>query len=78
MDASNDFEAPLFARYPELAELRAGLDDTKPWFSLLSGSGSSIFAVYPDVESRDRATRELSGQFPGVRFLATSTAGVAA
>lgn len=79
--AHNDFEAPIFAVRPDLRETMLSLRDTSPLLALMSGSGSTIFAVYRDGESAMRAHRRiqpmhgdghvhltstLSG-FPGIR-----------
>jgi len=53
--AANDFEAPVFARYPELAEVRSRLLATGAEISRMTGSGSSVFAVYSDSQTRDAA-----------------------
>lgn len=73
-DAWNDFEAPLFARHPELAELREALARPPARFALLTGSGSALFAVFEDDDARDAAARELAARFPRVRFVPTATA----
>lgn len=44
--AANDLEAPVFRHHPELALLRDELAATGPLLARMSGSGSTLFAVY--------------------------------
>jgi len=73
-DASNAFERPLFSGFTELADLKAALSRPPAMFALLSGSGSSMFAVFEDAEARDRAAARLAAEFPRVTFIPTATA----
>lgn len=43
----NDFEAPLFHRYPILAEIKESFYKEGAEYASLSGSGSAIFAIFP-------------------------------
>jgi 4-diphosphocytidyl-2-C-methyl-D-erythritol kinase len=72
--AHNDFELPIFRRYPSLAELREAMRDTAPLFALMAGSGSSLFAVYADEPARDAAAQTLAQALPDTTFIRTSTA----
>lgn len=42
----NDFEAPLFKKYPELAEIKKKFYNEGAIFAALSGSGSAIFGIF--------------------------------
>lgn len=42
----NDFEATVFAKHPELAAIKQSLYDSGAVYASMSGSGSSLFAVY--------------------------------
>lgn len=66
--AENDFEPVVFGRHPELRRLKDTLEDTGPLFALLSGSGSSLFAVYANREGRAEAAQQLEG-VEGVRVI---------
>jgi 4-diphosphocytidyl-2-C-methyl-D-erythritol kinase len=44
--ASNDLEAAVFARYPELAEMRDALARSGARIARMTGSGSTLFGVY--------------------------------
>jgi 4-diphosphocytidyl-2-C-methyl-D-erythritol kinase len=71
--ARNDFEEVILPRFPRLARLREGLQATAPLFSLLSGSGSTLFAVYPDEVQAASGLGALEGAFPDTRFVLTRT-----
>ncbi|GMQ81142.1 MAG: 4-(cytidine 5'-diphospho)-2-C-methyl-D-erythritol kinase [Rhodothermia bacterium] len=53
---SNDFEKPIFKRYPELNDIKQRLIDEGAMYSSLSGSGSAVFGLF---ESEEKATRAL-------------------
>ena len=55
----NDFEPVVFAHHPELREIKMALRESGAEVSLMSGSGSTLFGLYNDVESRDKAIKEL-------------------
>ena len=57
--AHNDFEAPIFAARPDLRETVMSLRATSPLLALMSGSGSTVFAVYRDAGSAGRARRRI-------------------
>ena len=42
----NDFEAPLFQKHPELAEIKKKFYNEGAIFAALSGSGSAIFGIF--------------------------------
>jgi 4-diphosphocytidyl-2-C-methyl-D-erythritol kinase len=69
----NDFEEPIFREHPRLAEIRNALQESGPLFSLLSGSGSALFGVFPDDQAAGLARDTLSHCFPEARFLLTRT-----
>ncbi len=48
----NDFEKSLFARYPEIADLKESLYSIGAVYSSMSGSGSAVFGLFeklPDI-----------------------------
>ncbi|SHK71913.1 4-(cytidine 5'-diphospho)-2-C-methyl-D-erythritol kinase [Rhodothermus profundi] len=47
-ELQNDFEAPLFARYPELKALKQWLRQRGAAYAALSGSGSALFGVFTE------------------------------
>jgi 4-diphosphocytidyl-2-C-methyl-D-erythritol kinase len=54
---SNDFEAPVFSRYPRLGEIRAGLLKRGAADAALAGSGSAVFGVFRNPAQARRAAR---------------------
>jgi 4-diphosphocytidyl-2-C-methyl-D-erythritol kinase len=67
--AENDFEPIIFGRHPQLRELRVRLKESAAIISLLSGSGSALFAVYQSERQRDAAAVRLSDELKGVRVV---------
>ncbi len=58
--ARNDLEAPVLARHPELSELLDGLGSCDPALAAMTGSGSTLFAIFRDEAERARARRTLA------------------
>ena len=42
----NDFEKPVFAKYPEIDEIRDALYDAGAIYASMSGSGSAVFGIF--------------------------------
>jgi 4-diphosphocytidyl-2-C-methyl-D-erythritol kinase len=57
--AGNDFESVLFARVPEIRATFEALVRTRPLVCRMSGSGSTLFAVYRSARDRDDARSTL-------------------
>ncbi len=52
--AVNDFERSIFPRWPELQRIKTQLYDTGAVYASMSGSGSSLFGLYPsELEAMD-------------------------
>lgn len=51
----NDFENVVFEKYPVIKEIKIHHYKLGAIFSLMSGSGSSVFGIYPDEESALKA-----------------------
>lgn len=58
----NDFETLLAAVHPELAQVRASLERTDPVLTLLSGSGSAMFAIYGTEDEAESAQRQAESE----------------
>jgi 4-diphosphocytidyl-2-C-methyl-D-erythritol kinase len=56
----NDLESFVLARHPSLAEIKRRLQQAGARGVLMSGSGSTIFAIFDSAEARDGANRDLS------------------
>ena len=69
--AGNDFEEVIFRKYPLLGEIGRALAETRPLMSMLSGSGSSLFAVFRCEEEALEAQAHLQEELPDTRFLLT-------
>lgn len=57
--AGNDFESAVFARLPAVRAAFEALVQTRPLVCRMSGSGSTLFAVYRSVRDRDDARSAL-------------------
>ncbi len=53
----NDFEPPIFKRYPAIARIKQRLYDMGALYASMSGSGSSVYAIF-DEELKEPAWRE--------------------
>ena len=59
----NDFEAPVFERYPELAGIKDELMKLGAFRAALSGSGSAVFGQFADEAGARRAEMTLGTRF---------------
>jgi 4-diphosphocytidyl-2-C-methyl-D-erythritol kinase len=57
--AGNDFEAPVFGRVPEVRAAFEALCATAPLFCRMTGSGSTLLALYRTERERDDAADRL-------------------
>jgi 4-diphosphocytidyl-2-C-methyl-D-erythritol kinase len=74
--AGNDFESPVFGRYAEIRAAFEALVATRPLVCRMSGSGSTLFAIYRSPRDRDDATMMLGrkhGTITPIETLATAT-----
>jgi 4-diphosphocytidyl-2-C-methyl-D-erythritol kinase len=55
---SNDFESPVFRRYPRLERIRSGLLKRGAADAALAGSGSAVFGVFRNPAQARRAAQE--------------------
>ena len=65
--SGNDFESVVFGRLPELRQAFEALAGTRPLLCRLSGSGSTLFAVYRSVRDRDDAAMQLGRKYGTLR-----------
>jgi len=76
-DFCNTFEQVLFTRYPSLEKVKNDFYSAGALFSRVTGSGSTVFALFSSREERERAKKLLSkGLFSiwEVEMLARSSA----
>ena len=75
--AGNDFESAVFGRQPEVRAAFEALVATHPLVCRMSGSGSTLFAVYRSARERDDA-RMMLGRKHGVLAAADTLVATAA
>ncbi|MCP4131530.1 MAG: 4-(cytidine 5'-diphospho)-2-C-methyl-D-erythritol kinase [bacterium] len=63
---TNDFEGPIFQLYPKIGELKKKVCSHGADFTIMTGSGSTIVALYSDKERALEAERSLSGSIKEV------------
>jgi 4-diphosphocytidyl-2-C-methyl-D-erythritol kinase len=57
--AGNDFESPVFSRYADIRAAFEALVATRPLLCRMSGSGSTLFAIYRSARDREDAVMML-------------------
>ncbi|MDE6095561.1 MAG: 4-(cytidine 5'-diphospho)-2-C-methyl-D-erythritol kinase [Muribaculaceae bacterium] len=62
----NDFEASIFPKFPELAELKENMYSSGAVYSSMSGSGSSIYGIYDSGDKAKMARDLFSTTYSGV------------
>jgi 4-diphosphocytidyl-2-C-methyl-D-erythritol kinase len=55
LSAQNDFEAVVLVEHPEIAEVKHSLIELGAQHALMSGSGATVFAVFDNLETSERA-----------------------
>ncbi len=76
--AGNDFESVVFGRHPPIRAAFEALAGTRPLVCRMSGSGSTLFAVYRSVQDREDARMMLGrkyGTLTAVETLASPPPG---
>ena len=74
--AGNDFESAVFGRHPEIRSAFEALVGTRPLLCRMSGSGSTLFAIYRSGRDRDDAAMML-GRKHGITTPIETSASVA-
>jgi 4-diphosphocytidyl-2-C-methyl-D-erythritol kinase len=76
--AGNDFESAVYGRHPEIRAAFEALVSTRPLLCRMSGSGSTLFAIYRSQRDRDDAAMMLGrkhGTLTPVETLAAAASG---
>jgi len=69
----NDLEGPAMQLYPQIAKLKALLEECGAWASSMSGSGGSVFGLFPDADSAERGAVALRLKAPEARVFAAKS-----
>ena len=72
----NDLERVVLPAYPEIAELRQHLQNQESLGILMSGSGSTVFAIARNLESAQRIAESISPDNIDVWVTTTSIHGI--
>lgn len=70
----NDFEAPVFSQHPVLAQIKSQLLSQGAEVALLSGSGATMFGVFPGQADAERAA-SVFARDPKMKVYAVPAAG---
>ena len=62
----NDFETTVFAKYPELAELKQRLYEAGALYASMSGSGSAIYGIFNSAEIANKEREVLKSTYQGL------------
>ncbi|MGH7778803.1 MAG: 4-(cytidine 5'-diphospho)-2-C-methyl-D-erythritol kinase [Candidatus Binataceae bacterium] len=69
----NDLAAPAIAMYPGIAELKALVEKHGAIAAAMSGSGGSVFGIFPDRAAAEDAARAIAIEAPDARVVACET-----
>lgn len=58
---ANGFEASIFPRHPEIADIKSRLTDAGAVYASMSGSGSAVYGIFPTVTLAEKAADMFSG-----------------
>jgi len=64
--AINDLEAPVVAEHPVVGELKSRLVDEGALYAAMSGSGATVFGVFPDREAAKKASESIKAPWSAV------------
>jgi len=57
----NDFESVVFPKYPAIREVKRALERSGARYVSLSGSGSTVYGLFGDQATAERACTSLNG-----------------
>lgn len=64
----NDFETPVFRENPEIRNIKERVERCDPDFTIMTGSGSTIIAIFKDYYSANNAVSVLRDEFRHVNI----------
>ena len=67
----NDFERVVFPQYPDLRDMKCALERAGSLYASLSGSGSTLYGLFPSPADAAKAVKRLREQ--GLKAVATNT-----
>jgi 4-diphosphocytidyl-2-C-methyl-D-erythritol kinase len=59
----NDFEKPILNLYPQIKNIKDIIYDSGALFSLMSGTGSTIYGIFPDLNSAEFAKSKMDSSY---------------
>ena len=62
-EVTNDFEEIVFNKYPEIEKIKTQLYESKATFVLMTGSGSTVFAIFHDYNSAKIAAEKFPSNY---------------
>ena len=69
----NDLEAPATQLFPQIAHLKASLQECGATATSMTGSGGAVFGLFPDASACARAAEELRQRMPEARVFAAQS-----
>lgn len=67
-DLRNDFEKPVFEMHPELKKVKAGFYQNGAELSMMTGSGSTVFALVDSRQNCNDLVHKMRQEFPAFCF----------
>lgn len=62
-NVKNDFEKYVFEKYPEIEKIKKQLYEYGALFALMSGSGSTVYGIFPDITAAEMAKQNISKDY---------------
>ncbi|MCX6167960.1 MAG: 4-(cytidine 5'-diphospho)-2-C-methyl-D-erythritol kinase [Ignavibacteriales bacterium] len=59
----NDFEKYVFEKFPVIEEIKNKLYEYGAFFALLSGSGSTVYGIFPNLKLAEKAKAKMSKEY---------------
>ena len=60
---TNDFESIVFENYPEIKEIKRRLYSAGADFALMTGTGSTVFGLFPDLETAEKSVSDFPDSY---------------